>query len=80
MEKLFVTANNFADPERHITKFISVRYGNVFGSSGSVIPKFIEQIKNQKKITVTDNEMTRFSITMNEALDFILKSLAIFLA
>jgi UDP-N-acetylglucosamine 4,6-dehydratase/5-epimerase len=74
MEKLFVTANNYLDPKKHPTKFIAVRYGNVFGSSGSVIPKFIEQIKNQKKITVTDNEMTRFSITMNEALDFILKA------
>jgi UDP-N-acetylglucosamine 4,6-dehydratase len=39
-----------------------------------VIPKFIEQIKNQKKITITDSGMTRFSITMNEALDFILKA------
>jgi UDP-N-acetylglucosamine 4,6-dehydratase len=74
MEKLFVTANNYLDPKKHPTKFIAVRYGNVFGSSGSVIPKFIEQIKNQKKITITDNEMTRFSITMNEALDFILKA------
>ena len=74
MEKLFVTANNFADPERHITKFISVRYGNVFGSSGSVIPVFLEQIKKNKKITITDSQMTRFSITMNEALDFILNA------
>ena len=74
MEKLFVTANNYLDPKKHPTKFIAVRYGNVFGSSGSVVPKFVEQIKNQKKITVTDNQMTRFSITMNEALDFILKA------
>lgn len=74
MEKLFVTANNYLDPKKHPTKFISVRYGNVLGSSGSVVPKFIEQIKNKKKITITDNQMTRFSITMNEALDFILKA------
>ena len=74
MEKLFVTANNYLDSKKHPTKFIAVRYGNVFGSSGSVVPKFVEQIKNQKKITVTDNQMTRFSITMNEALDFILKA------
>jgi len=74
MEKLFVTANNYLDPKKHITKFIAVRYGNVLGSSGSVVPKFIEQIKNKKKITITDKQMTRFSITMNEALDFILKS------
>ena len=74
MEKLFVTANNYLDPKKHATKFIAVRYGNVLGSSGSVVPKFIEQIKNKKKITITDNQMTRFSITMNEALDFILKA------
>ena len=74
MEKLFVTANNYLDPKKHATKFIAVRYGNVLGSSGSVVPKFIEQIKNKKKITITDNQMTRFSITMDEALDFILKA------
>ena len=74
MEKLFVTANNYLDPKKHATKFIAVRYGNVLGSSGSVIPRFIEQIKNKKKITITDNQMTRFSITMDEALDFILKA------
>lgn len=74
MEKLFVTANNYLNPKKHATKFIAVRYGNVLGSSGSVIPKFIEQIKNKKKITITDNQMTRFSITMDEALDFILKA------
>lgn len=74
MEKLFVTANNYLDPKKYATKFIAVRYGNVLGSSGSVVPKFIEQIKNKKKITITDKQMTRFSITMSEALDFILKS------
>ena len=74
MEKLFVTANNFVDPEKHRTKFISVRYGNVFGSSGSVIPLFLEQIKKAKKITITDPRMTRFSITMDGALDFILNA------
>ena len=74
MEKLFVTANNYLNPEKHKTKFIAVRYGNVFGSSGSVIPKFIELIKNKQKITITDPNMTRFSITMEQALDFILNA------
>ena len=74
MEKLFVTASNYLKKERHRTKFIALRYGNVLGSSGSVIPKFIEQIKNKQKITITDPIMTRFSITMDEALDFILKA------
>lgn len=72
MEKLFVTANNYLNRKKHRTKFLAVRYGNVVGSSGSVIPKFIEQIKAKKKITVTDPMMTRFSITMDQALDLII--------
>jgi len=74
MEKLFITARRYSNPEKHRTKFFAVRYGNVFGSSGSVIPKFIGQINNNEKITITDPTMTRFSITMNQALDFILKA------
>ena len=74
MEKLFTTASNYLDKDKHRTKFVSLRYGNVLGSSGSVIPKFIQQIKANEKITITDPEMTRFSITMDEALDFILDS------
>ena len=74
MEKLFTSAIHYSNPKKHPTKFIAVRYGNVFGSSGSVIPKFIQQIKNKQKITVTDLNMTRFTITMDDALDFILKA------
>jgi len=74
MEKLFVTASNYLKKERHRTKFFALRYGNVLGSSGSVIPKFIKQIKNKEKITITDPNMTRFSISMDEALDFILNA------
>ena len=74
MEKLFITASNYLKKERHKTKFIALRYGNVLGSSGSVIPKFINQIKNNEKITITDPNMTRFSISMDEVLDFILKA------
>jgi len=72
MEKLFVTANNYLNEEKYKTKFFGVRYGNVLGSSGSVVPLFIEQIKSKKKVSITDASMTRFSITMSEALDFIL--------
>ena len=72
MEKLFVTANNYLNVEKYKTKFFGVRYGNVLGSSGSVVPLFIEQIKSKKKVSITDASMTRFSITMSEALDFIL--------
>ncbi len=74
MEKLFVTANNYINPLKHRTKFIAFRYGNVFGSSGSVVPIFIEQIQQKQKVTITDPQMTRFSITMDEALDFILNA------
>ncbi|MBN18545.1 MAG: hypothetical protein CL758_03575 [Chloroflexi bacterium] len=74
MEKLFVNAKQYSNPKKHPTKFIAVRYGNVFGSSGSVIPKFIRQLKNKEKLTITDGKMTRFSITMDQALDFILKA------
>jgi len=74
MEKLFVTANHYLDENKYRTKFIALRYGNVLGSSGSVIPKFIEQIRGKNKITLTDINMTRFSIMMNEALDFIFKA------
>ena len=71
MEKLFVAAN----PELpNKTRFIALRYGNVLGSSGSVVPKFIKQIREKQKITITEPNMTRFSLTMNEALDFIIES------
>ena len=74
MEKLFVSANNYVNSEKHNTKFVAVRYGNVLGSSGSVIPKFIDMIKKGKPISVTDAKMTRFTITMNDALEFILNA------
>jgi UDP-N-acetylglucosamine 4,6-dehydratase/UDP-glucose 4-epimerase len=74
MEKLFVSANNYLSEETHRTKFVAVRYGNVLGSNGSVVPKFIELLKSHEKISITDNEMTRFTISMNDALDFILNS------
>ena len=66
MEKLFVTASNYLNKERHKTKFIALRYGNVFGSSGSVVPILINQLKSKKKLTITDPKMTRLSITMDE--------------
>jgi UDP-N-acetylglucosamine 4,6-dehydratase/UDP-glucose 4-epimerase len=72
MEKLFVTASNYINPIRHKTRFLAVRYGNVLGSSNSVIPKFIEQIKSGKNLTITDPNMTRFTITMDQALELIL--------
>lgn len=75
MEKLFVTAHNYLNKQRHKTKFLAVRYGNVLGSSGSIVPKIISQILTNQKITITDPTMTRFNITMNQALDFIFRVL-----
>ena len=75
MEKLFVTASNYINPIRYKTKFLAVRYGNVLGSSNSVIPKFIEQIKSGKNLTITDPSMTRFTITMDQALELILTAI-----
>ena len=77
MEKLLTTAQNYLYIDKYKTKFLAVRYGNVLGSSGSVLPKFVSQIKKKQKITITDPNMTRFSLTMDEALDFILKSTSI---
>ena len=73
MERLFVSSNFYKG--NHKIKFTCVRYGNVMGSRGSVIPVFVNQVKNGKQITVTDPNMTRFNITMNEALELIFRAL-----
>ena len=75
MEKLFVTASNYVNPVRYKTKFLAVRYGNVLGSSNSVIPKFIDQIQSGKNLTITDPSMTRFTITMDQAIELILTAI-----
>ncbi|MEG0833170.1 MAG: polysaccharide biosynthesis protein, partial [Oscillospiraceae bacterium] len=54
------------------TIFNITRYGNVMASRGSVIPLFVEQIKNGRDITVTDPEMTRFLMSLDEAVDLVL--------
>jgi UDP-N-acetylglucosamine 4,6-dehydratase/UDP-glucose 4-epimerase len=71
MERLFVSANYYKG--EHKTKFSCVRYGNVLGSRGSILPTFIDQIISGKKITITDPNMTRFNITMDQALDLIFR-------
>jgi len=71
MEKIFILANYYKGS--HKIKFACVRYGNVLGSRGSLVPTLVNQIKSDKKITITDPNMTRFNITMNEALDLILR-------
>jgi UDP-N-acetylglucosamine 4,6-dehydratase/UDP-glucose 4-epimerase len=73
MERLFISANFFKGNQK--IKFATVRYGNVLGSRGSIVPIFINQIQNGKKITITDPEMTRFNITMDEALNLIFRAI-----
>lgn len=57
------------------TIFSSVRFGNVIGSRGSVVPLFKRQILNQKKVTVTDLSMSRFMMTLNQATELTIKAL-----
>jgi UDP-N-acetylglucosamine 4,6-dehydratase len=73
MERLFIAANRMKGDRKTI--FTCVRYGNVFGSAESVVPVWIDQAASQEKITVTDPEMTRFSITLDQAIDFIFASM-----
>ncbi|MCB2288861.1 SDR family NAD(P)-dependent oxidoreductase [Clostridium sp. CS001] len=54
------------------TKFVAVRFGNVMGSRGSVIPLFKKQISENRKITITDAEMTRFMMTLSQAVNLIM--------
>jgi len=73
-DKLFVTANNYRGTND--IKFSVVRYGNVFGSRGSVIPYFLKK-KNDGVLPITDERMTRFSITLQDGVDFVLECLKI---
>ena len=70
MEKVFVAKSRTVAPDR--TMICGTRYGNVMCSRGSVIPLFIEQIKAGKPLTVTEPKMTRFIISLEEAVDLVL--------
>lgn len=59
------------------TKFAAVRFGNVMGSRGSVIPLFIKQINDKKKITITDINMSRFMMSLKQATELTLKAMQI---
>ena len=70
MEKVFVAKSKTVDPKR--TLICGTRYGNVMASRGSVIPLFIEQIKNGQPLTVTDPNMTRFLMSLEEAVELVI--------
>ena len=68
MEKVFVAKSRVSSK----IKIIGTRYGNVMASRGSVIPLFYNQIKDNKPITITDLKMTRFMMTLDNAVDLVL--------
>jgi len=70
MEKVMVAKSRILDSNKTI--FCGTRYGNVMASRGSVIPLFIEQIKDNKELTLTDPNMTRFMMTLEDAVDLVL--------
>ena len=68
MEKVFVAKSRISGK----TEIVGTRYGNVMASRGSVIPLFYDQIKSNKPITVTDPEMTRFLMTLEDAVNLVI--------
>lgn len=75
-EKIFIAANNIRGEDPTI--FSAVRYGNVVGSRGSVVPFFKKLIADGvESLPITDEEMTRFWITLSQGVDFVLSNLAL---
>jgi UDP-N-acetylglucosamine 4,6-dehydratase len=72
-DKLFIAGNNMAGAEG--SRFSVVRYGNVIGSRGSVIPVFRKLVEAGKPITITDPRMTRFWLTIEQGVRFVISSL-----
>jgi len=68
-ERLTIQANLLSD----CTSFVCIRGGNVLGSNGSVIPYFIDQIKKENKVKITDKKMTRYFMTLPEAIQLLFK-------
>ena len=71
-ERLMTSANYYKGARKTI--FSSVRFGNVLGSRGSVIPLFKKQIENRGPVTITNNKMTRFIMPMREAINLLFKA------
>lgn len=70
-ERIFIAANIL----KPSTRYLCVRYGNVLASRGSVIPLFHDQIKNGAPVTITDVGMTRFLLSLNQAVDTVFAAL-----
>ncbi|MDB3990751.1 polysaccharide biosynthesis protein [Gammaproteobacteria bacterium] len=71
-EKLVINARNNYKTD---TKFVCIRGGNVMGTNGSVLPLFINQIRKDNRITITDKEMTRFLMSTKDAISLIFKAI-----
>jgi len=72
-EKLFISANNITG--KNLTRFSVVRYGNVLGSRGSVLPEFLKFKSKGHVFNITDLSMTRFNILMDEAINLVILAL-----
>lgn len=70
MEKIMIARSRNNDPSKQV--FCGTRYGNVMASRGSVIPLFVEQIKAGQPLTITDPNMTRYMMTLVDAVDLVL--------
>lgn len=69
MEKVIIAKSKTVDPEK--TLICATRYGNVMASRGSVIPLFVEQIKEQQPLTITNPDMTRFLMSLQDAVELV---------
>ncbi|SEN11970.1 polysaccharide biosynthesis protein [Lihuaxuella thermophila] len=69
-EKLMIRANDLSET----TRFVCIRGGNVLGTNGSVVPFFKNQILEKQEVTLTSREMTRFFLTISEAIELLLKA------
>lgn len=74
MEKVMVSKARLCDPAR--TVLAATRYGNVMGSRGSVIPLFVNQLLEGKPLTITDQNMTRFLMSLKESVELVLYAFA----
>ena len=74
-ERIFVSGGFNSDGERNGCDFVCVRYGNVLASRGSVIPFFLDRIKNDKNLPITSYEMTRFLMPLSKAVDTVFNAI-----
>lgn len=70
-ERLIMQANKIAERQNVQTRFVCIRGGNVIGSNGSVIPFFIEQIQKNNHVTLTHRDMTRYFMSLPEAIELL---------